>query len=387
MTVKYARNNHAPGGFVRLTLVPLTDIMNKAAHARNAFHYSCWGAHPVAAKGNDLERDRHGFSLVGSDGRDGKHQPGYYVERVTVPPVVPDGDYVLGWAWYGGIGGPVHDNDPQEPRDKSYFGDYWSCSFVRVRGGDRLKKRFTPVFVNGMNQFSSNGCMSFADRPGICVYEPCKGIRGTYQKPIEFKDGKTPRDLTPVNFKPVTGIIDKKEGENDLGINDTIIETEKMEKSKSGNWKNKNKMSDGNDNIMKTKKKMMDHSIEDLLKPARAKKESDLMTNSLAQKNPRMRTGWGKDGHRQSKTSSPVSTISSKTRNPSLMEKYLSCLCIKQGVRCKMSDVINTKCQPNIPRYKQPDDCLLECCEYCRRKNHSDLCKALDIEGGCDANS
>jgi len=97
VTVKYARNNHAPGGFVRLTLVPVENMMDKKIHTRNAFHFSCWGAHPKQASSNEKTRDKWGFSLVGSDGREKGVAAGYYTELITIPDVVPDGEYIFGW--------------------------------------------------------------------------------------------------------------------------------------------------------------------------------------------------------------------------------------------------------------------------------------------------
>ena len=184
---------------MRLTLVPVSKMMDKEAHARNAFHFSCWGAHPKRATNVEKAHDRWGFSLVGSDGRHGVGA-GYYTERVQVPPVVPDGEYILGWTWYGGTGGKVFGNKPQRPKDHSYFGDYWSCSFVRVHGGVEVAHKYTPVFHNGMSQFSKKGCMAFTDRPGVCAVEPCENIKGRYQKPAEFKKG-VPKAITPDNFE------------------------------------------------------------------------------------------------------------------------------------------------------------------------------------------
>lgn len=184
---------------MRLTLVPVSKMMDKKAHTQNAFFFSCWGAHPKRASNEDKKSDRWGFSLVGSDGRHSS-KAGYYTEQVEVPDVVPDDDYILGWSWYGGTGGKVTGNKPQKPKNHSYFGDYWSCSFVRVKGGAPIADEYTPVFHNGMSQFSKEGCMSFTDRPGVCSVEPCENIKGKYQKPAEFKNGP-PKALTPLNFK------------------------------------------------------------------------------------------------------------------------------------------------------------------------------------------
>lgn len=219
VTIKYQRNNHGPGGFLRLTLVEPKHMMNKAMHAKNAFYYSCWGANPVPAKSTELGRDKYGFSFIGSDGEQHNHAKGYYVTNVKIPPVVPDGSYVLGWIWHGGIGDSVQGNAPQEPKPYGYFGDYHSCSYVQIKGGVALQRSYTPVFNNDMKQYSNEGCMSANDAPGVCVFEPCR-VTGRYQKPRPFKDGKKPAPLTPENFggKSPSGStekVDPKAGSGD----------------------------------------------------------------------------------------------------------------------------------------------------------------------------
>lgn len=197
----YQRNNHGPGGFVRLTLVPVDSMMNKKVHERNAFHFSCFGANPARATSADKKMRPHRFSLVGNDGLGRPHETGYYYKKVRIPECVPDGDYVLGWVWYGGTGGPVSNHPYTEPPFwKGYFGDYWSCSFVRVEGGKDLASKCDPVFENDMSKFSSDGCMSANDSPGVCIYEPCVTY-AKYQLPKEFKDGAKPPPLTPAHFK------------------------------------------------------------------------------------------------------------------------------------------------------------------------------------------
>lgn len=197
--MKYQRNNHGPGGFIRLTLVSPDKMMDKSEHAKNAFYYTCWGANPAKAKPNELDRDRFGFSMIGSDGEQHDHAKGYYVMDVKIPPVVPDGKYVLGWVWYGGGGGLSEGNFQQEPTGGGYFGDYWSCSFIEIRGGQKLRNSYTPVFHNDMKKFSKEGCMSANNAPGICSYEPCY-VTSYYQKPAPFADGTAPEALTPDHF-------------------------------------------------------------------------------------------------------------------------------------------------------------------------------------------
>lgn len=179
--------------------------MDKKVHAKNAFHFSCWGANPVPAKSNELGSDRHGFSLVGGDGKlhDGKIS--YLTTNITIPTVIPDGVYVLGWVWYGGMGGSLTQNTPENPFRVGLFADYWSCSFIKIEGGSPLTQRYTPRFENDMKEYWPNGCMSANSRPGVCTYEPCR-MEGKIQKPFEFKNGKVPKALKQSNFmSPVVG--------------------------------------------------------------------------------------------------------------------------------------------------------------------------------------
>lgn len=199
-TVKYERNSHGPGGFIRLTIVPVEEMMDKAAHARNAFHYSCWGANPVIAEPEEIEIDEYGFNIIGTDGKYHNFTKGYYAVNITIPPCIPDGNYVLGWVYYGGTGTVMSGNEPQAASLFGYFGDYWSCSYIRVEGGVDVAAECAPVFVNDQAQFFADGCASAHDAPGGCSLEPCHVI-GEVQKPSPFKNGSIPTPLTPTHFE------------------------------------------------------------------------------------------------------------------------------------------------------------------------------------------
>lgn len=213
---------------MRHTLVPVSQMMNKQAHARNAFHYACWGANPVAAKPSELGTDKFGFSLVGGDGKLHNLPKSYYITKVTIPPVVPDGVYVLGWVWYGGMGGTIEQNLPQSPHTTGLFADYWSCSFVRIEGGSALQASYKPVFVNDMERYWKDGCMAANDRPGVCVYEPCR-VPGKIQKPAEFKDGKGPSLLTIANFGNL--VKNRASGEDEEVVPTSVPDSEVLKKT------------------------------------------------------------------------------------------------------------------------------------------------------------
>ena len=187
---------------MRLSLVPPSKMMSKKEHEKNAFYYSCWGANSVKAPPSELKDMESGFSMIGTDANQHHLAPGYYTTRVTIPAVVPDGDYVLGWVWFGGTAGGEIENVGRaraQPAPWGYFSDYWSCAYVRIQGGAPLKSHHVPIFDNDMTQFSAEGCMSANDFPGVCSYEPCR-VKGKYQKPRPFANGRTPRALTPRDF-------------------------------------------------------------------------------------------------------------------------------------------------------------------------------------------
>ena len=202
ITIKVTRNNHAPGGFERYTLVPLKfNWMSKGVHSKLAIHYACWGENPREASPEELVKEKFGFSLVGSDGQNHKFPKAYYVTRITIPDVVPDGKYILGFTWYGGCSGPIRSNKPQEAGDRSVFVDFWSCSFIEVKGGKPLGKEYKPVFVG--SRFASprgSACKSAHNSLGQCTGdEPCSERTCTYMKPKSFL-GDGPKSLTPADF-------------------------------------------------------------------------------------------------------------------------------------------------------------------------------------------
>lgn len=208
VTIKYQRNNHGPGGFLRFTIVPLDKMLDRALHEMNAFHYSCWGANPVQAQPHEIPRDSEEYAVNGVDGTpnnvtDPNVTPSYYVMTITIPDVIPDGRYAFGFVWFGGIGGTLHQNLPENPYAFGFFGDYWSCSFIEIKGGNSLGTHWKPIFENSMGYKFPNwegGCYSAADAPGKCKYEPCLNP-GKFDTPLPFKNGMYPPDLTPDSFR------------------------------------------------------------------------------------------------------------------------------------------------------------------------------------------
>lgn len=166
VTMVWPRNNHR-GGFVRFSLVPSQLRMDKDAHNRLAFRYSCF------------ESGKHvcEFEHCGTD-------VWLYKTEVQIPTSYPDGDYVLSWAWFGGL-----------TMTTSYFGDYYSCVFVRIHGGE-LTSSYNPIFHPGESTVYENTCRSSVDRLGVCHTEPCLGRREQKMKPFPFLQNGGPGPIT-----------------------------------------------------------------------------------------------------------------------------------------------------------------------------------------------
>lgn len=163
VTVHYSKNNHV-GGFMRLTLVPLDEMMRTEAHEALAFHYSCWSSELYYCDNKEQHRD------CGYD-RDNLA----YKTTITVPTIYPDGVYVLGWSWYGG--GEGHGD----------YGDYYDCSYVRIQGGP-LTDTYHAMFVPGPRY--PDGCQAAVDRLGMCPTEPCpQDFWGSKKTPAAFHGG------------------------------------------------------------------------------------------------------------------------------------------------------------------------------------------------------
>lgn len=160
----WTRNNHV-GGFVRFSLVPNGMRMNRQAHSELAFRYSCFesGSHTC-----DIE-EKQG---CGTDTL-------LYQAKVEIPKCYPDGDYVLSWAWFGGLS-----------MGSSLFGDYYSCSFVQIQGGEK-KDKCEPRFQPGENTRKPDSCYSSVGAVGICEKEPCLGRKGKAIKPSAFLKPQT----------------------------------------------------------------------------------------------------------------------------------------------------------------------------------------------------
>lgn len=174
VVVKWAKNNHR-GGLVRVALVPVHKLMSRTWHNRLSLWYGCWESGEFTCSGDECgsDTDREAFKRT-----------------FTIPSVFPDGDYVLAVLWMGGL---------HYSRTRGMFPDYFSCSFVRVRGGDTLGGSYQPFWKPGDTGKFQNGdlCQSAADAPGDCPHdrECFNPAKWTVAK--VFKNGNKPARITP----------------------------------------------------------------------------------------------------------------------------------------------------------------------------------------------
>lgn len=185
---RWRRNNHE-GGFLRWSLVPLHLAANAAAHERFAFETMCWATGKYTCATEEESR----VHCVGDQ------QNSAYKAEITVPPVVPDGTYILSMVWYGGVRLGTHE---------STFGDYYSCSRVAISGGAPLAPSFSPVFDPAAHTAgAARSCDSSTDTVGQCRTEPCRTASGGPRfvgrpdmVPSTFAAGRSPPPLTPALY-------------------------------------------------------------------------------------------------------------------------------------------------------------------------------------------
>lgn len=110
-----------------------------------------------------------------------------YRTWVQVPKCIPDGIYVLGWASFGD------------------FGDYYSCSYVRVSGGPLAETCDKARFIPGTTENGEPGfCRARVDSLGICAKEPCRigGKRPENEQmvPKQFRWGNAPATVSVSDY-------------------------------------------------------------------------------------------------------------------------------------------------------------------------------------------
>lgn len=170
-TVKlaWAKNNHH-GGLFRVSLLPMPLMHDRKAHADFAFEYGCWesGEYSCRRAGDYCGTDEDGLA---------------YKRYIQVPDIYEDGVYVLGYVWYGGL---------HWKKDKGDFGDFYSCAFVRISGGDPVGNSWKATWVPGKGDDIQDGmCLTSSVTPGTCR-KACRSTRRFHGWPSEFWYGKQP---------------------------------------------------------------------------------------------------------------------------------------------------------------------------------------------------
>lgn len=177
--INILRNNH-DGGFVRWSLVNLKDKMNKVVHEEKTFLITCADLRPTKCKKKTAKRDCT-YDRTNE----------YFKHLIQIPENIPDGVYVLGWAWYGG------------GRVWGMFGDYYDCLYIQIKGGVKLKAVNKLKFHSGPSRTGRNGfCKATVNRLGICFSEPCRG-GGSFTKmlkPYQFTGKYNKSKLIPARY-------------------------------------------------------------------------------------------------------------------------------------------------------------------------------------------
>ena len=153
--------------------MPLERMWDKASHDKMAIDYGCWNVGRFHCNEFDFHRDCNY-----------DRQNEAFSKMLYIPPIYPDGDYVLGFTWFGG------------GENFGHFGDYYDCSYIRIQGGDRLESSHVPTFHGGGGSKYNDACEATVDSLGVCWKEPCVPIRKTSkQVPKPFKNGKKPAPI------------------------------------------------------------------------------------------------------------------------------------------------------------------------------------------------
>lgn len=191
LKVSWVRNQHF-GGMFRVSLVPLPYCMDRSAHQRLSIEYGCFesGSYSCRSEGDDC----------GTDKKEA------FKRWIEIPTVFPDGDYCMGYVWFGGL---------HFKRKYGGFADYYSCSIVKVRGGKKLGGWHVPRFVAGKGRDSKgvrNGkCLTSSTYVGKCDKGACSRDRATLSSPAYVK--KNPSAIT---VNTVKGYFDERGGDQNL---------------------------------------------------------------------------------------------------------------------------------------------------------------------------
>ena len=169
--VGWVRNNHH-GGMVRIAVVPVAVMWDRDWHTKFTIAHTCWSLNG--------HRCQEGIEDCGTDSKKEVFELSF-----NVPTVFPDGDYVVGTVWYGGL---------HYKKKRGAFADFYSCAFIRIQGGEPAGGYHKPFFVAGNGEAVENGkCQTSVDRIGPCDRNTCTDRRSFFAIPAVFNgDGPDP---------------------------------------------------------------------------------------------------------------------------------------------------------------------------------------------------
>lgn len=173
--ITYARNNHH-GGMMRIAIVPVNKMWDRPWHEKMTIMHGCWeaGLYKCSSKKEDCGTDKDGNA---------------FERYITVPSVFQDGDYVLGFVWYGGL---YFDSR------HGFFPDFYSCSHVMISGGKPVGGVHQPYFEPGKGRsIKRRKCRTSTDKIGQCQKTGCPKRESFRSIPRVFKKGRFPDLITP----------------------------------------------------------------------------------------------------------------------------------------------------------------------------------------------
>lgn len=178
-------------------------------HKKTAFDFGCWSQGSFNCGRNER--------LCGGD-KKGRA----YKNKVTIPSVFPDGDYVFAQVWYGGL---------QWQAEAPKYADYYSCSFVEIRGGKPITSSHTASFQPNpkakskfLEHIPKTQCGTGSIRVNECDGEACEQKPVIGAVPEEFQNNRRPTVLASIFGKHTDGAVATVEEAPAEVVQDTIEE-------------------------------------------------------------------------------------------------------------------------------------------------------------------
>lgn len=108
----------------------------------------------------------------------------------------------MAWSWFGGLVSEFKEI-------KSFFGDYWSCRSIRIKGGESESEIYPVVFqpdagkgTSNPKSIGKNSCLSSVNNVSICVKEPCRHKTPKFMRPAPFMSGRVPSSISAYWISP-----------------------------------------------------------------------------------------------------------------------------------------------------------------------------------------